>query len=120
MKIAYVSTYLPQQCGIATYTDYLIRELREVNHTLEIKVVAEKGAAPVKQGKFEVVPCWDRNEDYVEPILSNVKDVDIVHIQHEYNIYNFDDRLPNVLDGLNGSAKKKDNNYPLRKTWSIL
>ena len=107
MKIAYVSTYLPQQCGIATYTDYLIRGLKEVNHTLEIKVVAEKGAAPVKQERFEVVPCWDRNEDYVEPILSNVKDVDIVHIQHEYNIYNFDDRLPNVLEGLNGSAKKK-------------
>lgn len=106
MKIAYVSTYLPQKCGIATYTDYLIHGLREVNPALEIKVVAEKGALPVKQGKFEVVPCWDRNEDYVEPILSNVKDVDIVHIQHEYNIYNFDDRLPKVLEGLNGSAKK--------------
>jgi glycosyltransferase involved in cell wall biosynthesis len=106
MRIAYVSTYLPQKCGIATYTDYLIHGLRVVNPALEIKVVAEKGAAPVKQERFEVVPCWDRNEDYVEPILNNVKDVDIVHIQHEYNIYNFDDRLPNVLEGLNGSAKK--------------
>jgi glycosyltransferase involved in cell wall biosynthesis len=106
MKVAYVSTYLPQQCGIAAYTDYLIRAIQKVSPLVEIKVVAEKGAAPVKQERFEVVPCWDRNEDYVEPIISNVKDVDIVHIQHEYNIYNFDDRLPNVLEGLNGSVKK--------------
>jgi hypothetical protein len=56
MKIAYVSTYLPQQGGIATYTDYLIHGLKEVNPALEIKVVAEKGAAPVKQERFEIVP----------------------------------------------------------------
>jgi len=31
MKITYVSTYLPQRCRIATYTDYLIREIEEVD-----------------------------------------------------------------------------------------
>ena len=66
MKIAYVSTYLPQQCGIATYTDYVIRAIQKVSPLVDIKVVAEKGALPVKQDKFEVVPCWDRNENYVE------------------------------------------------------
>ncbi len=106
MKIAYVSTYLPQQCGIATYTDYVIHGLRKVNPGLGIKVVAEKGAAPLKRGRFEVVPCWDRNENYVEPIISNVKDADIVHIQHEYGIYGFDDRLPTLLERLRASAKR--------------
>ncbi len=104
MKVAYVSTYLPQQCGIATYTDYLIHGLQKVSRGLEIKVVAEKYAAPVNQKRFEVVPCWDRNGDYVEPIISNTQDADLVHIQHEYAIYGFDDRLPTLLDRL--SAKR--------------
>ncbi len=115
MKVAYVSTYLPQQCGIATYTDYLIHGLQKVSRGLEIKVVAEKYAAPVNQKRFEVVPCWDRNGDYVEPIISNTQDADLVHIQHEYAIYGFDDRLPTLI-----VCKKDYNNYPLYKTGSIL
>ncbi|MHC1623049.1 MAG: glycosyltransferase family 4 protein [Candidatus Methanospirareceae archaeon] len=106
MKIAYVSTYSPQQCGIATYTDYLVRGLQNVSPRLDIKVVAEKGAAPVKQKRFEVVPCWDRNENYVEPIMSNIKDADIVHIQHEYGIYGLDDRLPTLLERLRADGKR--------------
>jgi len=106
MKIAYVSTYLPQQCGIATYTDYVIHGLQEVSPTLDIKVVAEKGAAPLKQERFEVVPCWDRGENYVDPIISNTKDADVVHVQHEYAIYKFDDRLPTLLERLKASAKR--------------
>lgn len=106
MKIAYVSTYLPQQCGIATYTSHLIHWLMDVSPSLEIKVVSEKEASPLKHGRFEVVPCWDRNENYVEPIVSNTKDADVVHIQHEYAIYNFDDRLPMLLERLKASAKR--------------
>ena len=106
MKIAYVSTYLPQQCGIATYTDYVIHGLQGVSPTSEIKVVAERGASPVKQERFEVVPCWDRNENYVEPIISNIKDADMVHIQHEYGIYSLDDRLPTLLKRLRAEGKR--------------
>ena len=106
MRIAYVSTYLPKQCGIATYTDYLIHGIKEVDPTLKIKIVAEQGAFPVKQEKLEVNPCWDRNEYYVEPIISHTKDMNIVHIQHEYSIYKFDDRLSSVLQGLNANIKK--------------
>ena len=106
MKIAYVSTYLPQECGIATYTDYAIHGLQKVNPGLEIKVVAEKGASPIKQEKFEVVPCWDRNENYVEPIISNIQDADIVHIQHESGIYKLDDRMPTLLNRLKAARKR--------------
>ena len=106
MKIAYVSTYLPQQCGIATYTDYVIRWLQEVNPLLEIKVVAEYGAESVKQERFEVVPCWDREENYVEPIIDHIGDADIVHIQHEYGIYKLDDRLPKLLRRLKALGKR--------------
>lgn len=106
MRIAYVSTYLPKQCGIAIYTDYLIHGIREVDPTAEIKIVAEQGASPFEQDKFEVIPSWDRNEDYVESIISYTKGADIIHIQHEYSIYKLDDRLPLVLQGLDANAKK--------------
>ncbi|MFB0522062.1 MAG: glycosyltransferase family 4 protein [Desulfatiglandales bacterium] len=106
MKIGYVSTYLPQQCGIATYTDYLIHGIRKVDPTLEIKIIAEQGASPVKMDKFEVIPCWDRSENYVKPIVSNTGAVDVVHIQHEYSIYKFDERLPSVLQTLRAGTKK--------------
>jgi len=97
MKITYVSTYLPKRCGIATYTDYLIRGIRKVEPTSELRIIAEQGAAPIKQDKFEVIPCWDRNEDYVKPIISHAKGADVIHIQHEYSIYKRDNRLPSVL-----------------------
>jgi glycosyltransferase involved in cell wall biosynthesis len=106
MRIAYVSTYLPKRCGIATYTDYLIHGIGEVDPAAEIKIVAEQGASPIKQDKLEVTPSWDRNEDYVESIITHTKGVDVVHIQHEYSIYKFDDRLPSVLQGLDANAKK--------------
>jgi glycosyltransferase involved in cell wall biosynthesis len=106
MKVAYVSTYLPQPCGIATYTDYVVKAIQKVCPLVEIKVVAEKGAAPVKQKRFEVVPCWDRDENYVEQIAENVGDADIVHIQHEYGIYKLDDRLPTLLEQLKACGKR--------------
>lgn len=106
MKIVYVSTYLPVQCGIATYTDYLVHGVGKVDPTLEIKIVAERGASLIKREKFEVIPCWDRNENYVDPIISHSKDADVIHIQHEYSIYKFDGRLPSVLQGLDADTKK--------------
>ncbi len=106
MKIAFVSPYLPVHCGIATYTDYLIQGIRKIDPALEIRVVAEKGADPVKQERFEVSPCWDRNKDYIRPIVASANDVDLIHIQHEYGIYSLDERLPSVLRELGTSINK--------------
>ena len=106
MKIALVSTYAPQQCGIATYSNYLFRGLERADPTLEINIIAERGALPIQTEKHEVVPCWDRNEDYVRPILAHSKNADVVHIQHEYSIYSFDNRLPSVLKGLGTDVRK--------------
>jgi glycosyltransferase involved in cell wall biosynthesis len=106
MKLALISTYLPKHCGIATYTDCLVRGIKKADSALEIKIIAEQGAFPLKQDKLEVVPCWDRNENYVEPIISHTKGAEVVHIQHEYSIYKFDDRLPSVLHGMDTNTRK--------------
>lgn len=106
MRITYVSTYLPTQCGIATYTDYLIHGIRDADPNTEISIVAEQGASPIKGDKLEVIPSWNRNEDYVEPIITYTNGADVVHIQHEYSIYKFDERLPSVLKALDRYTKK--------------
>jgi len=97
VRVAYVSTYFPQRCGIAAYTGFLAEGIRRVSPKTHIRVIAERGASAVKGEFFEVVPCWSREEAYVDQILPHLDGVDILHIQHEYSIYRFDDRLPLLL-----------------------
>jgi len=106
MKIIFISTYLPKKCGIATYTDYLIKGIREIDPLSKIKIIAEHDALPLKEGGIEVIPSWNRNDNYVEAIIPYIKDTDIIHIQHEYSIYKFDDRLPTLLNKLQGQGKR--------------
>jgi len=96
-QIAYVSTYYPQRCGIATYTSFLVEGIRKVSPKTHVRIIAEKEALALKEEFFEVVPCWSREENYVEHVLTHLDNVDILHIQHEYSIYKFDDRLPTLL-----------------------
>ena len=97
VKIVYVSTYYPQRCGIAAYTSFLVEGIRKVSPKAHVRIIAEREALALKEEFFEVVPCWSREENYVEQILTHLDDVDILHIQHEYSIYKFDDRLPTLL-----------------------
>jgi glycosyltransferase involved in cell wall biosynthesis len=83
-----------------------VEGIRETSSKLKIRIIAEKEALPVKQEMFEVIPCWSRNENYVEQILPYSDDLDILHIQHEYSIYKFDDRLPSLLEKLPFKIKK--------------
>ena len=106
MKVAYVGTYLPQQCGIATYTNYLISALRKVKGNLKVRIVAENKATPYQDNFVEVMPVWNRKSDYSKPIIKYTKGFDIIHIQHEYGIYQCDKRLINTLDGLDKASKK--------------
>ena len=105
MSLAYVSTYLPQHCGIATYTDYLVHGIKTVEPKLKISIIAENEASPVDEENFKVIPCWRRNEDYPEAIFNQTRNFDTVHIQHEYSIYKFDERLPRLLERLKGQVK---------------
>ncbi len=104
MKVAFVSTYLPKQCGIATYTDYLIHGLRKVEPGLGIHVIAETGAQPLEDGSLSVSVSWDRNDNYAESILKELDWFDVLHVQHEYGIYGFDDRLPTLLERSQGKV----------------
>ena len=83
MKIGFISTYPPIECGIATYSEYLIGELEKLVET--IYVVSEQGAS----GK-NVYPVYDSlDPDLAHKIYNTMIKFhpDIVHIQHEFGLY---------------------------------
>ena len=83
MRVGFLSTYPPIECGIATYTQYLSSALREDGN--EVFVISQYGA----EGK-NVFPIYQTGS------LSFASDVfttstrmtpDVMHIQHEYGLY---------------------------------
>lgn len=83
MRIAYVSTYPPTECGIATYTEYLSNAVAK--NGKEIRILSQLGAAG--DNVFEVYAPQDKDIAgklffYVERLTP-----DIVHIEHEFGLF---------------------------------
>ena len=83
MRIGFVSTYPPIECGIGTYTSYLNKELRRQNN--ETFVVSQVGAS----GKNVFPIYWPESISLASQVfnLSAKMTPDIVHIQHEFGLY---------------------------------
>ncbi|MBW2631533.1 MAG: glycosyltransferase [Deltaproteobacteria bacterium] len=83
MRIGFISTYPPIECGIATYTQYLTDALRD--QKMDIYVVSHRGG----NGK-NVFTAFDYEDgDLAEKAFSMMTRLtpDIVHIQHEFGLY---------------------------------
>lgn len=83
MRIGYVSTYPPIECGIAAYTSYLNEAVRSLHN--ETFVISKLGA----QGK-NVFPVYEPGGASIATEiydLSTRMTPDIIHIQHEYGLY---------------------------------
>jgi glycosyltransferase involved in cell wall biosynthesis len=83
LRIAMVGVWgIP--CGIATYTEFLVQELRAAGH--EVTIFAEHSQSAVEE-PF-VVRCWSRGESLAKLTKSLKKhDPDVIFIQHEYGIF---------------------------------
>jgi 1,2-diacylglycerol 3-alpha-glucosyltransferase len=83
MKIGIISSYLPIHCGIATYSSYLIEELRRLRN--RVYIVCHKG------GKgFDCYPAFNYDDpDLPHKALEAMMKFspDLVHIQHEYALF---------------------------------
>ncbi|NCX97390.1 MAG: glycosyltransferase [Planctomycetia bacterium] len=88
-RIAFVGTYPPRRCGIATYT----RDLRDaiaatLVHTecLVVPVVDADGGDHPPEVRFTIrddsLPAYRRAAEYL-----NLCNVDVVSLQHEYGIF---------------------------------
>jgi glycosyltransferase involved in cell wall biosynthesis len=93
MRIAYVSTYPPIECGIATYTDFLVQAMARTPN--ELHVISQNGA----MGKH-VHGVYDPESGSIAHSIFNMTvkfTPDIIHIQHEFGLYGEFDGIA-VLD----------------------
>lgn len=90
VKIAYLSTYPPRECGIATFCEDLIQAANHGGLFAEPMVVAMENGARYHRYARPVVHVVDdgREQDY-ETAADFINDspADIVSIQHEFGIY---------------------------------
>lgn len=83
MRIGFISTYPPIECGIATYTKYLTEAL--LSQGMDINVVSHYGGRGEK-----VFAVFDYEDgDLAERAFAMMTRLtpDIVHIQHEFGLY---------------------------------
>ena len=83
MRIAFVSTYPPIECGIGTYTAFLVEALTKTSS--EIHIISQYGA----EGRH-VYPSYSPGEDGIAGKIFNAAvkvTPDLVHIQHEFGLF---------------------------------
>ncbi len=109
LQIAFVSSYPPRECGIATYTQDLAFATRDAIPGSDIKIVAINEAGGLHAYSSEVVFRIDqgRPETYVEAArYLNEHPVDAVSVQHEFGRFGVwhdylrEDHLAPFLDEL--------------------
>src|SRR5687767_10804064 len=91
MKIAYIASYFPRECGIATFTEHLIKAVcRDADDVPEVSVIAMNDEGQVYEYPPEVTFTIRQNhmEDYLNAAAHvNSSDVDLVVVQHEFGIF---------------------------------
>ena len=97
MKIAFIATYRPEECGIATFTENLLNSIKvhlPVNNSLKDKIsviAVQKGDDLEYPPEVNFSIRQDVPEDYTKAAgFINSNDFDICIIQHEYGIFGGD------------------------------
>lgn len=88
-KICFISSFVPRECGIATYTQNLISAIKSANSKIECQVFAMNDGGRYSYPEIvKFIINEDRDEDYLKAaeILNN-SDVDLVSVQHEFGIF---------------------------------
>ncbi|MBN1458981.1 MAG: glycosyltransferase family 4 protein [Armatimonadetes bacterium] len=90
VKVAYLSTYPPRECGIATFCEDLIRATGGDGAFPDPAVIAMEGGARYHRYSRPVVHVVDdRSEQDYQTAAEFINDssADVVSIQHEFGIY---------------------------------
>lgn len=84
------------QCGIATYSEQIVPELRK--HVKEVKIFAEE-----MDGDDSVIRCWKRGQSCTG-LIEKIREYapDVVFIQHEFGIFPKATHFLKLLEMLDG------------------
>jgi polysaccharide biosynthesis protein PslF len=89
MNVAFLGTSLPRECGLATFTQDLIDQLKQINDFNSPRVIAVDNSTSYAYGS-QVMIHFDQKSrpEYMKTALElNRSDVDLLIIQHEFGIY---------------------------------
>ena len=98
MKVAYISTYLPRECGIATFNQNVVRAIA-LNLARQGQTGPESGfgvalndsddaEAYEYPAEVKVVIRQDRQKDYIQAAtFINTSDADVCLLEHEFGIF---------------------------------
>jgi glycosyltransferase involved in cell wall biosynthesis len=99
LTICMVTPYPPRFGGIATYADELIHAIKSYGHT--VYVICNPDVSDGGHGGQEgVFPAMDVEKiGWHNDVFKAIKNVDpdVVHIQHEYGLYDIDDKFSTDL-----------------------
>jgi glycosyltransferase involved in cell wall biosynthesis len=86
MKIAWMSSWPPRPCGIATYSEELIAALRKAKNDIHI-ICHPDGGRPGEKKVYPVINTEEHGWD--EAVYDTVQKInpDVIHVQHEYGLY---------------------------------
>ncbi len=90
LRVAYISTFPPRECGIATYTNDLVDAISRLYVTKSPTIVAINDRGGYYNYPSLVGFQIDREEvdSYIEAAeYINRSDIDIVNLQHEYGLF---------------------------------
>lgn len=90
MKIAYLSTWPPRECGIATFTQDLAYAVEKVDSSISWEVLAlnEPGTKYNYDKKVALVINRENYKDYKKAVdYINKSGINAVVLQHEFNLY---------------------------------
>lgn len=91
MKIAYIASYFPRECGIATFTENLIRAMSyDKENAPEVAVIAMNDEGQTYEYPPEVT--FTVRQQHMQDYLAaadhvNNSGVDVVVLQHEFGIF---------------------------------
>ena len=90
LKVAFIGSFPPIKCGIATFTSDLISNLSLAGgrdfHPLVVAVGQESGLNFSEPVKFEI--RHDVKKDYISAAdYLNCSDIDLISVQHEFGLY---------------------------------
>lgn len=90
-KLGMITTW-NAKCGIAEYSKYLLEEFSVLDNIIEVSIFSNFEKNIVRHDETNVIRCWSIYTDELHRLYEEIKlkDLDIVHFQFNYGLFNME------------------------------